>query len=106
MSEWNLKLGDQARALSDAEDALEIYQMLQSPKEVKAPKLFGSRSCKCAPLANPSANQWGVPGGLWAGSGSEGELNGFRRLPASKLSFIVRGAWELPCWSEGGLQKQ
>ncbi|CAJ1340438.1 unnamed protein product [Effrenium voratum] len=36
MSEWNLKLGDQARALSDAEDALEIYQMLQSPKEVKA----------------------------------------------------------------------
>ena len=36
MSEWNLKLGDHARALSDAEDALEIYQMLQSPLEVKA----------------------------------------------------------------------
>ena len=36
MSEWNLKLGDHARALSDAEDALEIYQMLQSSLEVKA----------------------------------------------------------------------
>ena len=36
MSEWNIKLGDHARALSDAEDALEIYQMLQSSQEVKA----------------------------------------------------------------------
>ena len=36
MSEWNLKLGDHARALSDAEDALEICQMLQSSLEVKA----------------------------------------------------------------------
>lgn len=36
MSEWNLKLGDSTRALSDAEDALEIYQLLQSSQEVKA----------------------------------------------------------------------
>lgn len=36
MSDWNLKLGDHARALSDAEDALEIYQLLQSGSEVLA----------------------------------------------------------------------
>eukprot|EP00438_Fugacium_kawagutii_P029430 Skav210012 [mRNA] locus=scaffold1212:50545:53002:- [translate_table: standard] len=31
--EWNIRLGDYSRAISDAEEALEIYQQLDSPQE-------------------------------------------------------------------------
>eukprot|EP00435_Cladocopium_sp_Y103_P060347 s1789_g22.t1 len=36
MSEWNVRLADFSRAISDAEDALEIYRELDSPQELRA----------------------------------------------------------------------
>ncbi|CAJ1409337.1 unnamed protein product [Effrenium voratum] len=35
MAEWNVKLGDHSRAVSDLEDSLEIYEQLESPQELR-----------------------------------------------------------------------
>ncbi|CAL1157317.1 unnamed protein product, partial [Cladocopium goreaui] len=36
IEEWNVRLADFSRAISDAEDALEIYRELDSPQELRA----------------------------------------------------------------------